>query len=312
MNTNTGMQTMSLKNIIVVFLLALFPALAGAQTVCELQTRQTALAHGNLVYSQTQAATADAAPIVTIVLLHGLFASKEQWHGLMCELSKKGFLIIAPDLPGYGASGGFPDADYRLAEQVRRLREFLQALPETANQSVALAGNSMGGAIASRYARRYPAEVASLALFAPMGMTGANDWSDEFKVFLRAGKNPMIPLTVVDFENELALLLAHPPVLPLIDKALAVAQYQTALPHYRKVWNIVTHGDPQTCQRPNLPVLVLWGEQERLLTVPTPERASACLPGSRYQHLPKSGHLPQLDNPVGLAVAYRAFLEQPK
>ncbi|GHU33634.1 lipase [Betaproteobacteria bacterium] len=305
------------KNLLAVFLLTLYQALAGAQSTCELQTRQAALPHGNVVYSQTQAATFDAVPIV---LLHGLFASKEQWHGLMCELSNRGFLLIAPDLPGYGKSKGFPDADYRLAEQVLRLREFLQALPETANRSVALAGNSMGGTIASRYARRYPAEVASLALFAPMGITGANDWSDEFKALLRAEKNPMIPLTVADFEHELALLLAHPPVLPLTDKALAVAQYQTALPHYRKVWNIVTHGDPQTCQRPNLPshlptrmpTLVLWGEQERLLTVSTPERAAACLPGSRYQRLPESGHLPQLDNPVGLAEAYRAFLEQPK
>ncbi|GHU07287.1 lipase [Betaproteobacteria bacterium] len=304
---------MSLKNSIVVFLLALFHASAGAQSVCELQTRQAALPHGNVVYSRTQAATASASPASPVVLLHGLFASKEQWRGLMCELSKKGFLVIAPDLPGYGASQGFPDTDYRLAEQVRRLREFLQALPETANRSVALAGNSMGGTIASRYARRYPAQVASLALFAPMGMTGANDWSDEFKALLRAGKNPMIPLTVADFEHELALLLAHPPALPLADKALAVAQYQAALPHYRQVWNIVTHGDPQTCQRPNLPThlptLVLWGEQERLLVVPSPERAAACLPGSRYQRLPESGHLPQLDNPVGLAEAYGAFLK---
>jgi pimeloyl-ACP methyl ester carboxylesterase len=61
-----------------------------------------------------------------------------------------------------------------------------------------------------------------------------------------------------------------------------------------------------------VPTLVLWGEQERLLTVPTPEHAAACLPGSRFQRLPQSGHLPQLDNSVGLAGAYRTFLTQEK
>jgi pimeloyl-ACP methyl ester carboxylesterase len=216
------------KNLIAACLLALFPALVGAQAACALQTRHATLRHGNVAYSlvsQSRAARIEAPPVV---LLHGLFASKEQWQALMCELAQQGFVVIAPDLPGYGASSGFPDGDYRLTEQVQRLHEFLHQLPETANRPVALAGNSMGGAIASRYAQRYPAQVASLALFAPMGMSGANDWSDEFKAFLRGGTNPMIPLTIADFEHELDLLLAHPPVLARTDKALAVISYQTA------------------------------------------------------------------------------------
>ena len=292
------------KHFPVACLFALLPALAGAQAVCALQTGQAVLPRGTIVYHQT-AQTSSAAPIV---LLHGLFASKEQWHGLMCELAGQGFQVIAPDLAGYGASLGFSDANYRLAAQTERLREFLQTVPETAHRPVALAGNSMGGAIASRYARRYPTAVASLALFAPLGITNGGGWSTEMKTALRAGKNPMIPLSIAEFEYELALLLARPPTLSRADKALAVIGYQTALPHYRKVWRTVTRDDPQTCQRHTVPTLVIWGEQDRLLAVPTPKAVATCLPDSQFQLLPDSGHLPQLDHPAGLAAAYGDFL----
>lgn len=288
---------------------AFFPALFGAQAACELQTKQVAVSHGKIVYSQTVPAATDAAPVV---LLHGLFASKEQWQTLMCELAGQGFQVIAPDLPGYGASVDFSSAtDYRFAAQTRRLREFLQSLPETARRpqhTVALAGHSMGGAIASRYARRYPESVASLALFAPMGMSEGGGWSAEFRAALRSGKNPMIPLTIAEFEHELSLLLAHPPALPHTDKALAVARYQADLPRYRQVWSVVTLDAPQTCQRHTMPTLVVWGEQERLLTVPTPKAITACLPNSQFLRLPDSGHLLQLDNPAGLAKGYGEFL----
>ena len=294
----------ALKIFLAACLFALFPARGGAQAACEVQTKQAVVPHGIIVYSQT--VKAGDAP--TIVLLHGLFASKEQWHALMCELAGEGFQVIAPDLPGYGASVGFPATDYRFAAQTGRLREFLQSVPETAQRRFALAGNSMGGAIASRYARRYPETVASLALFAPMGMANGGGWSVEFKAALRANKNPMIPLTIAEFEQELTLLLARPPALSTTDKALAVAGYQANLPHYRQVWSIVASDAPQTCQQHSVPTLVVWGEQERLLAVPTQKAAASCLPNSQFLRLPDSGHLLQLDNPAGLAKAYREFL----
>lgn len=67
--------------------------------------------------------------------------------------------MITPDLPGHGKSIHFPLTDYKLENQVSILNEFMNALNI---QKLDLAGSSMGGAIASMYARAYRPKVRSL------------------------------------------------------------------------------------------------------------------------------------------------------
>src|SRR5690349_11776175 len=53
-----------------------------------------------------------------IVLVHGLFANKEQWNSFTAILAQHGYRVIDFDLPGYGKSLGFPFKDYELTAQV--------------------------------------------------------------------------------------------------------------------------------------------------------------------------------------------------
>jgi len=121
----------------------------------------------------------------SILMLHGLFASKEQWNSLMCRLSEMGYRAIAPDLPGYGNSKGFPLKDYSLENQVTLLHELTQKLGV---KSFDLAGSSMGGTIANLYAQRYSNEVRSLAFIgAPLGVV---NWAPSVKAAILQGINP--------------------------------------------------------------------------------------------------------------------------
>lgn len=127
----------------------LFVSSVGAQTVsgtCNAEVKAIPIGGGAVEYLKV----GKGAPIL---LLHGLFAQKEQWSELACYLSAAGYLVVAPDLPGYGKSAPFPIVDYKLENQVRLLHEFTNALNI---QKLDLAGSSMGGAIASMYARAYP------------------------------------------------------------------------------------------------------------------------------------------------------------
>ena len=76
-----------------------------------------------------------------VLLLHGLFAQKEQWTEVACALANTGFDVIVPDLPGYGASTGFLVSDYPLESQVRILQHLMNGKQV---EKFHIAGSSMG------------------------------------------------------------------------------------------------------------------------------------------------------------------------
>jgi pimeloyl-ACP methyl ester carboxylesterase len=252
-----------------------------------------------------QARQAGAGP--TILLRHGLFASKEQWDALLCPLAAGGYRAIAPDLPGYGASTGFPIADYGLENQVARLAELLVRL---GLEQVDLAGNSMGGAIAALYARAYPAQVRSLALIgAPFGLI---EWGPDVRAAMYEGVNPFIPVDIEQLELELSLLLVTPPSLPEEVKEALVADYVQRNRHYQQVWTIVTlFGDALV--RPGLrirtPTLAIWGAQDRIFPVAGASWLRFAFPLGKRVILPGAGHLPHIENTETIANLYLDFLD---
>lgn len=242
-----------------------------------------------------------------ILLLHGLFANKEQWDALLCPLAAGGYTALAPDLPGYGASTGFPIADYALENQVARLDALIERL---GLEQVDVAGNSMGGTIAALYARAHPERVRSLALIgAPLGVTG---WGPEVRAALYLGINPFIPVTTEELDLELSLLFMTPPILPDEVKAALVADYVERNRRYQQVWTIVGLFD-EVLARPGFrvrtPTLVIWGAQDRIFPVTGAGALRFAFPRGKRLVLPDAGHLPHLENTETIAAEYLAFLQ---
>ena len=111
---------------------------ATSASICTIASLTAPVGNSTLSYSQVGNGR-------EILLLHGLFASSEQWNTIMCRLSEVGYRAIAPDLPGYGNSNGFTLRDYALENQTTLLHELMEKL---GIKSFDLAGSSMGGAIA--------------------------------------------------------------------------------------------------------------------------------------------------------------------
>jgi pimeloyl-ACP methyl ester carboxylesterase len=100
-----------------------------------------------------------------MVLLHGPGESAACWLPVLDALGKK-HQIIAPDLPGHGAST-LPSGDL----DAERLVTWLDALIEqTCTQPPVLVGRVVGGAIAARYAIAWPERVAKLVLVDTLGL----------------------------------------------------------------------------------------------------------------------------------------------
>jgi pimeloyl-ACP methyl ester carboxylesterase len=91
------------------------------------------------------------------VLVHGAFAGAWIWGPLMDRLNAAGHSAEAFDLPGLG-DDHTPASEVTLDACVTRLCEVLATSPEPA----VVAGNSMGGIIATQGAARCPEHVTSL------------------------------------------------------------------------------------------------------------------------------------------------------
>ena len=102
-----------------------------------------------------------------IVCLHASTSSSRQWRDLMAHMGAS-HRIIAPDLAGHGRNEWHGDGD-AVEEDVRLLDALAGA------SKAHLVGHSYGGAVALRYALRYPQRVLSLSLYEPAAWHLADD-----------------------------------------------------------------------------------------------------------------------------------------
>ncbi len=280
------------------FILAALLFCAAAGEACEIASQRVNLEEGSIAYSRAGAGT-------PILLLHGLFAQKEQWNALLCLLAEGGYSAIAPDLPGFGQSVDFPTEDYRLDRQAMLLHRFMAALGV---ETYHLAGSSMGGAIAALYARDYHREVRSLAFIgAPLGMV---EWGPSVKNAIFQGTNPFIPVDDAQFDLEMRLLFMQPPEIPPAVKAALVREYVDHNRHYQQVWDIVNlygnlfRGGPWGGKA----TLILWGVEDRIFAVDGAVPLKRRFPRGQLRKLSNAGHLLLMENADAVAALYLRFL----
>ncbi len=272
---------------------------ATSASSCTIASLTAQVGNGTLSYSQVGNGR-------SILLLHGLFASSEQWNTIMCRLSEVGYRAIAPDLPGYGNSNGFTLRDYALENQTILLHELMEKL---GIKSFDLAGSSMGGAIAQLYAQRYPKQVRSLAFIgSPLGIV---DWANSFKEAIFQGINPFIPITKEQFALEISLLFFTPPTIPDSVIAEKVNDYITRNQHYQQVWDLINLYDDKLYQGvpTQVPTFIIWGKEDKIYDISGANRLQKCIAGSQAIKLPKAGHLLLMENADEVASKYVGFLQ---
>jgi pimeloyl-ACP methyl ester carboxylesterase len=58
-----------------------------------------------------------------------------------------------------------------------------------------------------------------------------------------------------------------------------------------------------------VPVLVIWGEADRMIPVAHGQAYAKAIPGARFVLIPEAGHLPQLETPARLLAVIWDFAE---
>ena len=234
-----------------------------------------------------------------ILLLHGWNHHAEAWIRNIGPLARAGYRVVAPDLPGFGRSG-MPRIDYSLRGWARFVARFLDGL---GIDHATLVGSSMGGAIALRTAIDHPSRVSAVVGVDPAGMftSAPRLWSVLSSPIVRAAVRPFLGRRRLLEEShkqayyDSALssakqvdVMAEAHLQPGYgDHFLAMAQSLVAVPDHDLLWDAL----PEL----KVPILVVWGRQDRTLPVQHAYRAAQRMPAAEVLLYDHCGHLPMYE-----------------
>ncbi|MDA0173787.1 lysophospholipase [Solirubrobacter taibaiensis] len=104
-------------------------------------------------------------PARLVVLVHGYGEHIGRYEHVAAALNARGSAVVGPDHRGHGQSPGEP----ALVEDFEPIVDDLRAVVQDARGDlpVVMVGHSMGGLIATRYAQRFPEDLAGLVLSGP-------------------------------------------------------------------------------------------------------------------------------------------------
>lgn len=242
-----------------------------------------------------------------MVLVHGFGGDKDNYTRMARYLTKHYHLII-PDLTGFGDSSKDMTVSYDVFSQVSRLHAFLQTLQL---KSFHLAGHSMGGGIVGAFAAQYPEMVKTMLLIAPAGVSAAP--ASEFMKLLNQGINPFIVHGPADFDKLMALTFYRKPFIPRPVRLLYAKNLSANQALLKKtvtdLKSVPFSLEQAVCRYPG-PVLVIWGDEDRILDVRGGEILAKVHPGLVLQTIPDCGHMPMLEFPKKTAELYLSFLRQ--
>ncbi len=224
-------------------------------------------------------------PAEALVLIPGLGDSAESWTDLLLALPRDR-RILAVDLAGFGRTPPPPEG-MRFSVLTDYFARFLDAVGV---RRAALAGNSLGGAVAIRYAARHPGRVTHLFPIDSAGLLGE------------------APAVLEPATRELAQELVRITVGPgrrlprfILDDLLRNVRAPA-----RRAY--LANGEPTDVREDlprlgalGIPTTIVWGEHDQLIPLDNGERLRDAIAGAELLVLRGAGHSPQGDAPRALA-----------
>ncbi|HEX5433651.1 MAG TPA: alpha/beta fold hydrolase [Candidatus Angelobacter sp.] len=272
------------------------------RTLSGLHRKSLQVGDHRIVYSE--GGKSDAEPVV---LVHGFNASADSWNRIAAQLTKR-YHVIAPDLPGWGASTRSDSASYGYPAQIERLHQFVGQLGLTRFH---LAGHSMGGGISARYAAMYPNEVMTLALIAPHGIT-ETEQSELFRSVTK-GDNWLVVSSMESFERLMKNLFVKRPFVPRPVLKYMAQQTIRGAEKTQRIFDEIQANSPPLLEllaHIKAPTFIVWGDDDKLIHVSAAELFRKNIANSEVLIMKQTGHMPLLENVKQCGAAYVAFLSR--
>jgi pimeloyl-ACP methyl ester carboxylesterase len=215
-----------------------------------------------------------------VVLVHGLGGRSEDFANLAPHLERAGYRVYTPDLLGFGQSEEPHNASYSIQDQAELMVGFFDTV---GLERVDLAGWSMGGWIAQKVAVDHPERVNRLILMDSAGLRMPPDWDTRL----------FTPTTPAELDKLDAMLTPHPPAVPkFVAQDILKISANYAWVTKRALASMMTAKDVMDDDLPTLkmPVLILWGELDRITPLREGWAMHSLIPHSRLVVASGCGH----------------------
>lgn len=247
----------------------------------------------------------------TIILIHGLAGSKDNWNRVAQFLTPN-YHVIVPDLPTNGDTKTPNNFDFSIPNVTSQLRNFIEALDIDENLNIA--GHSLGGSIATVYASQYPFDTQSLFLLNSAGI---------YKLANTPySKNPntlknLIVTKTGDLDEVSRQLMQSPPRIPYqlkyAQEKLLISKSATTLKAVDQIIMLNKLYTPESFARLTrnieAPTLILWGKQDRIFNVEVAKELYSLLKRPETPVILNNvGHMPLLEAEKQVAQYYLPFL----
>jgi pimeloyl-ACP methyl ester carboxylesterase len=273
--------------------------------------RWASLAHGTVNY-------VDVGEGPALVFVHGLSGCWQNWLENIPHFARS-YRVVAPDLPGFGCSP-MPVQKISINGYAAVLDELLDSL---GIERAVVVGNSMGGFAGAELAIEFSTRVEKLVLVSAAGLTTAEMHNDRVLAALRRAENVLAYGAgwLGSRSDRLArrpglrkalmlMVAAHPDRLPA---ALAAEQVRgSGKPGFMDALEALgTYPLRDRLERIEMPTLVLWGEQDRLVPLRDADRfVEAIGPNARKLVYADTGHVAMMERPARFNADVEAFLAE--
>jgi pimeloyl-ACP methyl ester carboxylesterase len=247
-----------------------------------------------------------------ILLIHGSNSLLQTWEPVVDRLGDK-YRLISLDLYGHGLTGPHPNDDYSADAYIAAAVKVLDTVDVERAYWV---GNSMGGWLSWRAGLAVPDRVSGLVL---IDASGAQT-DEKIKPYLgaRLARSSIGQLLLPEItpkflvRSSLEENFAQPE--RLTDEL--VTRYWELLRFPGNRQGSVTRG--KTAREPekwaeigglNMPVLLLWGEQDKVIPVSHAKAFEEAIPGSKLIIYRDAGHLPMEETPDQVARDIGTWIE---
>ncbi|MFC4260911.1 alpha/beta fold hydrolase [Marinobacter lacisalsi] len=245
-------------------------------------------------------------PRMTAVLIHGAWAGGWVWDTITPLLEARGFMVLAPDLPGCGERLGKPQ-EASLHQCVKDLEQRL----ENVDGPLLLVGHSGGGAVATQLAEAIHERVVGVAYLAGMMLPSGTGFGEVVAEMVdehpaAAGIGPYLHW---DAGRQVSRVPAHA-IRDIFLQDVSESEAEQAIPRFGPQAEgsrvLVPQWTPERFGQ--LPRLYVEARQDRSVILPVQRRMQALVPGAQVVSL-DTGHVPQVAAPGAVAEALAAFVD---